>query len=546
MLDIGSLHLPAPETVAAYRAAGWWREQTFLDDLAEAARTRPDHPALVAYRGETVRTITYGKLPGLVERFAAALAALGVGPGDVVVSYLPNLWQLPVLVLACARIGAVNGVLNPFFAQRELAFNLEMSKAAVCITVDRFNSADFGERLRQAAPETLRHRVVIGDAAATGALDFTEFFLDTDHPAPDPALAVGPDDPAVMVCTSGTTGRMKGAVHSHNTIYAAIRAVSEPYGLGADDVVAVPHPHAFLAGLAYGVLMPLHLGATSLADDRHTDMERLLDMIERNGVTWAYMSPSYLVDLLAAHRAKPRDTASLTRVVSGSAPIQPELVAAVRDGLGVPLHALWGMTENGAVTVTRPDDPDDWATRSDGRSEPWMQVRIDPDGDDPTTGRLLVRGASQCFGYLGQYETYAACLDDDGWFDTGDMARPDGRGGIRIVGRRDDMIVRATGFKVPVLEVEGLLRGHPGVADVALVGYPDPDVPGVELCCAVVVPAAQPPSLDDLHTFLAATGITRLSCPDRVQYVRELPRNSVGKVMRSPLRRRLELAAAPR
>ncbi|WP_255954999.1 AMP-binding protein [Streptomyces odontomachi] len=545
MVDVASLHLPSAEVLAEYRAAGWWRDETFLDDLADAARTRPAHPAMIAYRDDTVRTVTYGEFPSLVERFAAGLSALGVGRGDVVVLYLPNLWQLPVLVYACARIGAVCGILNPFFAQRELAFNLEMSKAAVCITVDEFNSADFGKRLEQAAPETLRHRVVIGDAAATGAVDFTEFFLDTTHPAPDPALALGPDDPAVMVCTSGTSGRMKGAIHSHNTLYAAIRSVSEPCGLGADDVIAVPHPHAFMAGLTYGVLMPLHLGGTCLADLQHTDMARLLDMIERHRVSWAYMSPAYLVDLLAANRAKPHDTGSLARIVTGSAPIQPELVAAAREVLGVPLHALWGMTENGAVTMTRPDDPDDWATSSDGRGEPWMEVRIDLD-DDPSAGRLLVRGASQCFGYLGQYETYAACLDDDGWFDTGDMARPDGRDGIRIVGRRDDMIVRATGFKVPVLEVEGLLLKHPDIAELALVGYPDPAVPGVELCCAVVVPTDQPPSLEAIHEFLAATGITRLSCPDRVQYVRELPRNSVGKILRAPLRKRLELAAAPR
>jgi cyclohexanecarboxylate-CoA ligase len=546
MVDVASLHLPSSEVLAEYRAAGWWREGTFLDDLAAAARTRPEHPAMIAYRGEEVRTVTYGEFPGLVERFAAGLAALGVGRGDVVVLYLPNLWQLPVLFLACARIGAVCGILNPFFAQRELAFNLEMSKAAVCITVDEFNSADFGKRLEQAAPETLRHRVVIGDAAATGAVDFTAFFLDTTHPTPDPALALGPDDPAVMVCTSGTSGRMKGAIHSHNTLYAAIRSVSEPCGLGPDDVIAVPHPHSFMAGLTYGVLMPLHLGGTCLADLQHTDMTRLLDMIERDRISWAYMSPAYLVDLLAANRAKPHDTSSLARIVTGSAPVQPELVAAVREVFGVPLHSLWGMTENGAVTMTRPDDPDDWATRSDGRGEPWMEVRIDFDDDDPDAGRLLVRGASQCFGYLGQYDTYAACLDDDGWFDTGDMARSDGRGGIRIVGRRDDMIVRATGFKVPVLEVEGLLLKHPGIADLALVGYPDPAVPGAELCCAVVVPTDQPPSLQSLHEFLAATGITRLSCPDRVQYVRELPRNSVGKILRAPLRKRLELAAAPR
>jgi cyclohexanecarboxylate-CoA ligase len=447
------------------------------------------------------------------------------------------------LYLACSRIGAISSPLIPVLGERELRHVLTASEAAVCVSVDRVGDIDYGARLVAAAPETLRHRVIVGDAAATGAVDFTGFFADTDHERPDPSLALGPDEPAMLLYTSGTSGQMKAVMHSHNTVYAAIRSVAEPYGLGPDDVIAVPNYHTHMAGMTYALYMSLRLGATCVVQDVNTDMDLLLDLIERHAISWAYLSPGYLVNLIAAQRAKPRDTGALRRIVSGSAPIHPQLIAEVRDTFGVPLHSLWGMTENGGVTVTRPDDPADWAAHSDGRNEPWMQVRIDP-GADPEAGRLLVRGASQCLGYLGQRDVYDACLDADGWFDTGDLARDDGRGGIRIVGRRGDLISRASGQKVPVLEVEAILARHPGIAELALVGYPDPAVPGAELCCAVVVPEGSPPTLGELHEFLAAEGVADVLWPDRLQFVWELPKNSIGKILRRPLRERLEIAAS--
>jgi cyclohexanecarboxylate-CoA ligase len=222
--------------------------------------------------------------------------------------------------------------------------------------------------------------------------------------------------------------------------------------------------------------------------------------------------------------------------------VQPDIVADVRAVLDVPLHTLWGMTENGGVTLTRPDDPEGWGAQSDGRAMPWMQVRVAADPGEQV-GRLLVRGASQTLGYLGQRDLYEKCLDADGWFDTGDLARDDGRGGIRITGRRNDLITRASGQKVSTLEVETVLLRHPAITDVVLVGYPDPAVPGADLVCAVVVPAGAPPAVDDLRSYLQEQGMAAVLCPDRVQYVWELPKNSLGKVLREPLRRRLEIAA---
>jgi cyclohexanecarboxylate-CoA ligase len=545
-----SLTMFEPGQADRYRSAGWWREGTFLDDLAAAAAARPDHPAVIGFRADKHdRTLSYAELAAAVRRLAAGLGELGVGRGDVVALYLPNRWMLTAFYLACSRVGAVSLPVIPALGVRELRMILEETRAKVCVTVDRFNDADYAARLAEAAPETLRHRVVVGSAVGEDEVDFDEFFVRTPweerHEVPADA-ALGPDEPSMLLYTSGTTGRMKGVAHSQNTFYAGVRTVSEAYGLTADDVVSIPNFLTHMAGATYAAFMPLVLGGTCVMQDANTDMELLLDLVEEYGITWAYAAPGYLVKALAAQRTRPRETGSLNLIVSGSAPIQPQLIDDVREVFGVPLHALWGMTENGGVTVTKPEDPEGWAASSDGSPMPWMGVRVDapePGG----FGRLLVRGASQCLGYLGQREVYEACLDAEGWFDTGDLARDDGRGGIRIGGRRADQITRANGHNVSTLEVEAVLAGHPEVAEVVLVGYPDPEVPSADLVCAVVVPAAgAEPGLESLRGFLADQQMSPGRWPDRVVLADALPKNSLGKVLRAPLRADLEKIEAGR
>ena len=531
-----------PSLIAEYYRRGWWRKETFLDDLWRHARDRPDAAAVVAYEnGVHATTLTYVQLAQTVERFAGALTELGVSRGDVVVVHLPNWWMLSPLYLACARVGAVAASVIPPFGGRELSHILRVTAARICVVPDAYSGADYADRLLKAAPDTLIHRVVVGDAAATGAIDFTGFFVDTAweqrHHVAD-VRPPGPDDVAQVVYTSGTTGQPKGVAHSFNTLHVAGRAFSDIYELGADDVVLIPHFLAHLAGSAYSIWMSVALGGTCVMQDS-MDMGLLLDLIAAQRVTLVFCAPLYVMGMIAAQRARPRDLGSLRFLNTGSAPVPPQLAAQVREVLGLRLDSNWGMSEVGAVTITRRSDPDDWAAHSDGTPVAWMQVRIQAEPGEQV-GRLLVRGAALCLGYLRQRDAFVACLDADGWFDTGDTARPDGRGGIRITGRRADLIVRANNMMVPTLEIETLLAGHPAVADVLLIGYQDPQVPGADLVCAVVVPDGPPPVLDDLRGFLDQLQVTRRDWPDRIEVVAGMPRNAQGKVLRSVLREQLE------
>jgi cyclohexanecarboxylate-CoA ligase len=434
----------------------------------------------------------------------------------------------------------------------------------VCVTAQRYDGMEMAATLAEVAPETLRHRVVVGtgpaavagdlgpaaggtDAAAGGTIDFTGFFVDTPwerrHEV-SPRARRTADEVAVLLFTSGTTGQPKCIAHTSNTLCASVRSVTGPYGLGPDEVITIPHYLTHMAGCSLSIYMSIVLGGTCvMQDDR--DMGLLLDMVEAHRVTFVYTAPMFVQLMIEAQGKQARDISSLRTLVSGSSPLPPALIATARDTFGVELYALWGMTENGGVTVTRPTDPPGWAAHSDGRPEPWMQARIAYEPDTVTApgeapfGRLLVRGASQCLGYLNVPEAYAACLDEDGWFDTGDMARDDGRGGIRITGRRTDLIIKRNAMKVPTAEVEGVIMTHPRVADVALIGYPDPEVAQTELVCAFVVADGEPPTLAELRAYLRDQQMTPYNWPDRVDVVPGLPKNSLGKVQREQLRDRI-------
>lgn len=362
-----------------------------------------------------------------------------------------------------------------------------------------------------------------------------------EHRAADlDGLALTADEPFVVLFTSGTTGESKGVLHSQNTVHSAVRGYVDAFGLGDDWVAAVSTPLVHYSGFAQGVLAGVMLGGTVAFQDIRRN-EALLDLVEHYGATLLYGPPATLADVAASQRTRKRDTSSLRHVVIGSAPVLAELAAEVHDALGARAHSLWGMSENGPVTMTRPEDPADWAAHSNGRAIDAMETRVDLsdiNGESDFVGRLRVRGASLALGYHRREEAFAAELGADGWFDTGDLARDDGRGGIRIIGRARDAIVR-DGLVAPMTELEALIGSHPNAVEAAVVGLPSETAPGGTEICAVVVPAGgADPSLDGIRSHLNESGQDPRFLPDRLELLPALPKTLTGKVRKAELRQR--------
>lgn len=536
----------------SYRANGWWREETLLADLRRAVARHPDKDALVCYQDDTVVTLTYAELAQRVDRFAANLVRLGVCPGDVVTLQLPNSWQLVALCLACARMGAVAGPVVPVMRRREVEFMTGLTESPLYIAAAEFRGFSYARMSAEVARTvpTLRRRVLLGgdgDETADGALDFDRELVEREPTTAELAalddLEADPDDAAQVMFTSGTTGEPKGVVHSHNTLYAMNKAQADVLGLTPDEVTAMGSPTSHQAGYTWNFVMPLLLGATAVQVDAW-DPALMLRVLEERRVTFFMGAPTFLSDLIQAQRTAPRDLSALTTFATGSAPIAPMLVEDAREILGCRLYALWGMTENGCVTITRPEQPALRAAESDGTAVPGMWVRVvDREHGGPVaageSGLLQVRGAAQCLGYFRRPEVYAASVTEDGWFDTGDLARSDGHGGIRITGRVKDLIMRGA-ENIPVVEVEAALLRHHAIKDVAIVGYPDARLG--ERACAVVVPAGPAPTLADLQTHLAGLDMAKRYWPERVEIATALPRTPSGKVQKFALRDRFQQA----
>ncbi|QQQ78732.1 AMP-binding protein [Saccharothrix sp. 6-C] len=524
-----------------YRLRGWHRDETFFDDLWRQVRERPHKTAIVGRRLAESRseTLDFKELAGVADRFAGGLLELGVRRGDFVAVQLPNRWEMVALMFACMRVGAVICPIAPVCPPDELRHRLELTEARVLVTIPEWDgeqAAEIAVGLRAELPN-LEHVLVAGRSAVDAA-DFHDHFVTVPWEAKHnfDGLALTADEPFVVLFTSGTTGESKGVLHSQNSLYGAVQGYVETFGLDEDLVACVSTPLVHYSGFVQGVLTGVHVGGKTVFQDVK-DNAALTEIIEGHGATLLYGPPPTHADVVESQLADPKDVRTLRQAVVGSAPVLPQLVDALRDVMGARTYSLWGMSEFGPVTITRAKDPRDIAGYSHGRAIEGLEVRIDPtavagDGD---IGKLWVRGAAQSLGYYKREDVFASGFDVDGWFDTGDLARGDGRGGIRIVGRAKDAIFKR-GRVVPMVDIEALLEGHPQVLEAALVGLPGPDD---DLVCAVLgVTDCDGLDLEAVRTYLRQSAVDEAFLPERVEHVAVIPRTLTGKIRKVVLRER--------
>jgi cyclohexanecarboxylate-CoA ligase len=543
---------PDPEAAQLYRDKGWWRDELLTQGFYATAAATPDKVAIVNVHadGRLPEVLSYGQLQRWSERFAGGLLALGVEPGEVVSFQLPNWWQFAAINLACLRIGAVANPIMPILRRREVGFILDRLESRVCIVPDHFRGfahADMLADLRRITP-SLEHVFVIGEQDIAHTESFKAYFCDRrweDQYSPEllDSFRPSPDDPVEVMYTSGTTGEPKGVVHNHNTLDISLRVMAEGCALTADDVVLMASPVGHQTGYLYGLLMPLKYGMKVVYQDAW-DPDAMLRIVADEAVTFTMGSTAFVLDACASAARNPDvDLSSLRVFYSAGAPIPPHAVEAARTTLGTKLIAGWGMTEIGLCTSTTLEDSDEKVTTTDGVAIDCVDLKLaDLDGtavpvSEP--GRLLVRAASQHLAYIGRDDLYNASFHD-GWFDTGDLARMDEHGYIRITGRSKDIIIRG-GENIPVAEVEALLYTHPKVREIAVVAVPD-DRLG-ERACAVVVPAGSEPTLAELTDHLAAQGMAKQFWPERLELRSSLPKTASGKIQKVALREELTAAA---
>jgi cyclohexanecarboxylate-CoA ligase len=522
------------ERVAQMRRLGHWRDYVLTDFLDHWADKQPDKIAVVDHNSVTgLRTpLTFQALRHRVDQLARGLRALGIQRGDVVSFQLPNWWQFHVLHLAALRLGAVTNALMPIFRDRELRFMLGLAESKLLVVPKVFRGFDYQDMAQRLRPDlpVLRHvRVIGGDADAS----FDSLFLDAD--GPDRFIRPDPSEVIQVVYTSGTTGEPKGAMHVSNTLFSNVIPYARRLELTGDDVVFMASPMAHQTGFMYGFMMSLWMGAKNVLQDVW-NADKAAGLIADEGVTFTMASTPFLSDLTEVAQRRPEAFGTFRVFLAGGAPIPRVLARRAADALGAAIISGWGMTENGAITLARLDDPPEKVFDTDGCPLPGVEIRVVDPNDAPLAageeGRLQARACSNFVGYLKRPELNG--MDADGWFETGDLARIDADGYVRITGRAKDIIIRG-GENIPVVEVEQLLYRHPAIQELAIVAMPDPRLG--ERCCAFVVPKpGQSFDFAEMTRFLEEQRISRNYIPERLEVVAEMPKTPSGKIQKFRLR----------
>lgn len=475
-----------------------------------------------AVTDETGRTVTWDDIDTLAGRLGAAFARWGLAKGDRLAVCADKSLDAYILFLAALRSGLGYMPINTALSAREIEVVLEAARpAAVVFAADKPHAGETGRRLQ--VPRLV--------AWESGKLDE---LLGEPGAAPVPIAPTEPDDLAVLIFTSGTTGRPKGAMLSHANLLANARDLGRVWKLGHDDVVLHALPIFHGHGLIVAGIAPIVAGAGLLMLPRF-DIDAVVDHLAAATVMMGV--PTFYTRLVASPRFAPADVSRIRLFTCGSAPMPGELLDRFQAMTGQRIVERYGTTECNIATSERIGEtgPPGYV----GAALPSVDLRISdgagralPEG---AAGSVEVRGPSVFLGYLDDPDATRRAYTDDGWFITGDLGVLE-QGRLRLVGRIKDLIISG-GYNVYAKEVENVLDALPGVAESAVIGVPHPDFG--EAVVAVVVPEADAGDRTALAAFARREARDQLSnykAPKSVQVVDEMPRNAMGKVLKTALR----------
>ncbi len=509
--------------------------------LGVHARLTPDRPAA----RDLSRTLTYAQYEERANRLAHAFAGLGLAKGDRVAVYAYNRLEWMEIYAACAKSGVVAVPVNFRLAAPEVRFILEDSGARAVLA-----EADLCEALaplRGALPVPAGAWVQIGGARLLPGFRGYEELLAAGAPHP-PGVAVAPTDTWTLMYTSGTTGRPKGAIRSHQSyaLFYLMNAVE--FGFGRSDVGLSVMPMCHVNSVFYAFVFTYLGGSVCVYDRRSFDPEHLLSVLAGERVTFTSLVPTHYIMMLglpAAVRAR-HDLRAVEKLLVSSAPARRETKLQIMEAFpNSRLFEAYGSTEAGLVTLLRPEQQLE-KLGSIGREIVGIdRLRLlGPDGaevPDGEVGELFTRTPTAFDGYWNQPEASARAFRG-GYCTAGDMARRDADGFYTLVDRKSNMIITG-GEKVYPSEVEQALGAHPDVRDVAVIGLPD--AKWGEAVTAVVVPrdGAAPAAAALLEH--ARQRLAGYKCPRQVTFIRdeEMPRTATGKILHRVLRERMAKGA---
>ncbi|RQW39373.1 cyclohexanecarboxylate-CoA ligase [Novosphingobium sp. LASN5T] len=528
------------DVAAGFIESGQWRGVTLFHQAAYQARNRGTATAIVD--GEMSRT--FAEVMQESQMLAGWFRQLGLVPGEVVSFQLPNWSETIAINLAACICGLVVNPIVPIYRDAEVEYILVNSGARILFIPETFRTTDYVkmvENLRPSLPDLRAVVVVRGKENRSGFLSYGDWPGGAPLPPAATDIAEKLHDPnavKLLLYTSGTTGRPKGVLHSHNTIQSEIDAVGKFWGIQSSDVILMPSPVTHITGYIYGIEMMSSFGCKTVFMDKW-DAEHAADLILQHKVTFSIGATPFLRELVGVLERRGETRPSLRLFACGGAPVAPDDIRRAQAVLPNCLaFRVYGSSEAPTVTAgVAPGDPVELGATTDGaivNSD--VKIVSSDTGEevcDGAEGEILVRGPEVMLGYT-EWEDTKEAFDEDGFFRTGDIGFISHARYLTISGRKKDLIIRG-GENISAKEVEDILHTHPAIAEVAVVAMPHERM-GETPCAFVVLSKGGGLTIQEVHDFLEESKLAKQKFPEKLILLDSMPTTASGKVLKHVLR----------
>jgi cyclohexanecarboxylate-CoA ligase len=525
--------------IASFYAAGLWRPETFFEVTEQQADLHPDK----VFVTDGTATLTYGELRDSALALAVGLRRIGIGAGDRVSVQIPSWAEFTQISLALTRVGAIMVPIMPIYRRDDVGYMLQNAGVRTAITCGPFRNFDYPGMYQSLRPDCpgLRDLIVVrADGSEPPDAIALEGLFAGDAADPDElGAAAGPDEPFVIVFSSGTTARPKGCLHTFNTFGCGSRLLAQAFGYSCDDIQFNPSPITHTTGLITGFLLPLMHGASVHLMEAWEPRAALAD-IAKFHTTAAVTATTFLQTLMDAYDPDQHDPSSMRLWVAAGSPIPAAFVRRAGEVLPtLRVLSLYGRTENACTTTCTVQDDPERSVTSDGKALPGNSVKIvDGDGREVPRGEqgdLAYKGPMHMLEYINNPEETSKLFTPEGYSRSGDLGVMDADGYVRVTGRLKDIVIRG-GLNISARQIEDLLIAHPAIRAVAVVGMPDERL-GEKVCCyAVVGPGQENLTRQEVSDYLLARGLAIQKVPERLEIVPELPMTATGKIQKHVLR----------
>ena len=540
--------LASKEDIKKFTEMGIWSSETLIDRFKKHVSNMPDHVCMIDpmnkmdLLGLEPERLTYKELSRAVDATAEALIAKGLKKDDIVMVQIPNCWELAMLYLAIAKAGGIISPAPVLLREAEMTYIAKITKAKIFITVDEFNSfnhKEMGNALRLKCPDlkdviTYEEIREMSRGEVTGKLD---------------NIKIDSNDVFTICWTSGTEASPKGCPLSHNN-WIGMASLQDAVGLKAGDTLMVTGPMVNMAAVGT-IFIPWLVFGGAIVIHHPFEPTIFMTQIMQEKVNYLILVPAIL-NIIAKHpQVDKLDLTSVRSISTGSAPPSLWTMQEFKRRWGTEIGNIWGQNE-GAGIISGIDDIPDMKTRVDhfphfgkpgvkwrSSAAKYVETKIlDPLGKELTNvddiGELVYKGPGVIPCYFKNPEMTKRGFTEDGYFKTGDLFQIRENNFLSFFERSKDIIIRG-GYNISSQEIENYLVGHTNVQDAAVVSMPD-DVLGEKMCAFVVpVPEANI-TLDDLTSLLTELGVAKYKHPERLEIVDIIPRNPVGKIIKSDLR----------